>query len=188
MTDVVLFHHVHGLTDGIRQFADRLRAAGHRVTLPDLFDGKVFANLDDGMAYAQSVGFDVLSDRGVAAVADLPERVVYGGFSLGLVAAQRLAQTRPAALGALLYHGGFPADEFADSWPAGVALQAHVNEHDELGDVDYVKELVAGVPGAELFLYPGDTHLFTDASLSTYDAEATELVIGRTLELLARVG
>jgi len=103
MAEVVLFHHVLGLTDGVRAFAEELRAGGHTVHAPDLFDGERPPTIDDGIALVQSVGQDVLGDRADRAVADLPEGLVYAGFSLGAATAQRFAQTRPGARGALLY-------------------------------------------------------------------------------------
>ena len=152
MAEVLLFHHVHGLTDGCLAFADDLRAAGHVVHAPDLYDGKTFGDLDEGMAYAKEVGFDTIVERGRLAAESLPNELVYGGFSLGAVPAQMLAQTRPGARGALLFHAAIPTSEFGGSWPQGVPLQIHTMEDDELGDVDVARELVAEVEGAELFL------------------------------------
>jgi dienelactone hydrolase len=184
MAEVLLFHHVHGLTDGCLAFADDLRAAGHVVHAPDLYDGKTFAELDDGMAYAREVGFDTLLERGRLAADGLPAELVYGGYSMGAAAAQMLAQNRPGAQGALLFHGAIPTSEFGGPWPQGVPLQIHTMEDDELGDVDVARELAAEVEGAELFLYPGDRHLFTDRSLPAYDEGAAGLVMERTLGFL----
>jgi dienelactone hydrolase len=184
MAEVLLFHHVHGLTDGCLAFADDLRAAGHVVHIPDLYDGKTFADLDEGMAYAREVGFDTIVERGRLAAESLPTELAYGGFSLGAVPAQMLAQTRPGARGALLFHAAIPTSEFGGPWPQGVPLQIHTMEDDELGDVDLARELVAEVEGAELFLYPGDRHLFTDRSLPDYDDQAAGLVMERTLGFL----
>jgi dienelactone hydrolase len=184
MAEVLLFHHVHGLTDGCLAFADELRAGGHVVHAPDLYDGKTFAGLDEGMAYAREVGFDTLMERGRLAAEGLPDELVYGGFSLGAAPAQLLAQTRPGAAGALLFHAAIPTSEFEAPWPQGVPLQIHTMEDDELGDVDVARELVAEVEGAELFLYPGDRHLFTDRSLSAYDEGAARLVTQRVLSFL----
>jgi dienelactone hydrolase len=184
MAEVLLFHHVHGLTDGCLAFAEELRAAGHVVHAPDLYDGKTFAELDEGMAYAREVGFDTIVERGRLAADSLPTELVYGGFSLGAVPAQMLAQTRPGASGALLFHAAIPTSEFGGPWPQGVPLQIHTMEDDELGDVDVAHELVAEVEGAELFLYPGDRHLFTDRSLPDYDEGAARLVTERVLSFL----
>ena len=185
MAEVLLFHHVHGLTDGCLAFAEELRAAGHTVHAPDLYDGKTFAELDEGMAYAREVGFDTIVERGRLASESLPSELVYGGFSLGAVPAQMLAQTRPGARGALLFHAAIPTAELGGPWPQGVPLQIHTMADDELGDVDVARELADTVEGAELFLYPGDRHLFTDRSLSEYDETAAALVVQRVLSFLA---
>lgn len=187
MSDVILFHHAQGLTPGVQAFADELRAAGHRVTVPDLYEGATFSALEEGVAHAQRIGMDEIIRRGVAAAADLPAAAVYAGFSLGVMPAQRLAQTRPGALGALLYHDAVAASTFGGAWPDRVALQVHVSEHDPWSEPDVVQALVQAVPDAELYRYPGSAHLFTDASLSEYDEAATRLVLQRSKELLARL-
>jgi dienelactone hydrolase len=196
MAEVVLFHHVQGLTDGVCAFAEELRAGGHSVHTPDLFDGKRPATIDEGVAFAQSLGDEVISERADRAVADLPAGLVYAGFSLGAGTAQRFAQTRPGARGALLYESCLPTSgEWAiGPWPAGLPVQIHGMDRDPFfaleGDVDAARELVEtlGPELAELFVYPGDRHLFTDSSLPSYDADAAALVVQRSRELLDRVG
>jgi dienelactone hydrolase len=185
MAAVLLFHHAQGLTAGCLSFADRLRAAGHVVHAPDLYEGETFAELDEGMAYVKRVGFDTIMERGRLAADGLPSEIVYAGFSLGAMPAQMLAQTRPGARGALLLHASIPISEFGGSWPQGVPLQIHTMEADELGDVDVARELAETIEGAELFLYPGDRHLFTDDSLPDYDESAATLVEQRVLRFLA---
>ncbi|WP_052666488.1 dienelactone hydrolase family protein [Nitriliruptor alkaliphilus] len=187
MTMVVLFHHAQGLTPGIVAFANELRAHGHEIHLPDLFEGATFATVEEGVAHAERTGFDRIVARGVAATEALPADVVYAGSSLGVLPAQKLAQTRPGARGVVLYHGGVPVSTFSERWPDGVPLQLHLMDQDVLGEVDIVEELARAVDGAELFLYPGSAHLFTDSSLDVYDHQATRQVLDRTLELLARV-
>lgn len=191
MTEVLLFHHAHGLTPGVLAFADELRGAGHTVHTPDLYDGHVFATLDEGLAHAREVGFDAVRERGVRAAADLPAEVVHAGFSLGAMPAQQLAQSRPGR-GALLFHGSVPPEAFGSAWPADLPVQIHAMDADpffteEGGDIDAARAIVAAAADGELFLYPGDAHLFTDSSLPVHDAEATALVLRRTLEFLARV-
>jgi len=190
MAELVLFHHAHGLTAGVRRFADTLRRSGHTVHVPDLYDGRVFDDLTDGLAYAREVGFGAIAERGRLAAAALPTDVVYGGFSLGVVPAQELAQTRTGARGALLYHACLPAAEFG-GWPAGVPVQVHGMDGDEFfvddGDVVAARDLVATTPAAELFLYPGKGHLFADDSLPAYDREAAALLLERTLAFLAGI-
>ncbi|MEU9830806.1 dienelactone hydrolase family protein [Streptosporangium sp. NPDC048047] len=191
MAEVLLFHHVYGLTAGVREFAEELRRAGHTVHVPDLYEGKVFDDFEEGVAHAQKVGFDVLTERGQAAAEGLPGELVHAGFSLGVLPAQSLAQRRPGAKGALLFHACVPVAEFGDAWPEGVPVQIHGMDADELfvaeGDLDAARALVAEAGDAELFLYPGDRHLFADPSLSTYDAEATALLTERVLAFLDRI-
>ena len=193
MAEVVVFHHVQGLTAGVQALAEELRQAGHTVHTPDLFDGRTFATIEDGMAHARETGFDVLLDRGVAAAEDLPQDVVYAGLSLGVMPAQTLAQTRAGARGALLLHGCIPVSEFGERWPDGVPVQVHGMAGDpffaeEGGDLDAARELAASTDLAEVFLYPGEAHLFTDSSLPDYDAGATSLLMTRALQLLDAVG
>jgi dienelactone hydrolase len=188
MAEVVLFHHAHGLTPGVRDFAGRLTAAGHTVHVPDLYDGRVFEGLEEGLAHARETGFDTILERGRAAADTLPREVVYAGFSLGVMPAQMLAQTREGAKGALLLHACMPPSEFGGPWPEGVPVQIHGMEADpffaEDGDLDAARELVATTPEAELFTYPGDQHLFADSGLPSYDRAAEMLLTERVLAFL----
>jgi dienelactone hydrolase len=191
MTEVVLFHHAQGLTPGVAAFADELRRAGHTVHTPDLYDGRTFATLEEGLAYAEEVGFDEVTERGIQAAEALPAELVYAGFSLGLGPAQRLAQTRPGARGALLFYACLPVSEFGPSWPAGVPVQIHAMESDpefDNGwDLPAARALVEEAEDGELFLYPGDQHLFADSSLPSYDADAAALLGQRVLDFLDRI-
>jgi dienelactone hydrolase len=190
VAEVLLFHHAQGQTPGFVAFADELRAAGHTFHTPDLYDGKTFASLDEGVGHAQQVGFGTIIERGEQAAADLPSELVYAGFSLGVMPAQKLAQTRPGAKGALLFSAALPASEFGGSWPEGVPLQIHMMEEDEwaVEDLPAARELVESVDGAELFLYPGDRHLFADRSLGDYDEQAAGQLKERVLAFLNSVG
>ena len=188
MAEVLLFDHAQGLTRGLLAFADELRVAGHVVHAPDLYEGRTFTELDDGVAYAKEVGFDTIVDRGRLAAENLPDELVYGGFSLGAVPAQMLTQTRAGAKGALLFHAAMPLSEFGGTWPEGVPLQIHTMEDDEFGDVDVPRELARELDGCELFLYPGERHLFADDSLADYDVDAAASLKQRVLAFLARVG
>ena len=193
MPEVLLFHHVQGLTTGVAAFADTLRAAGHTVHTPDLFAGETFGTMDQGMAYAQQERSPGIDEIAAAAADALPPELVYAGFSFGVMPAQRLAQTRPGAQGALLFESCLPitGDWAFGPWPDGVPVQIHGVEADPVfagdGDLDAARELVSLVPEAELFLYPGDQHLFSDRSLPSYDAEATELLTRRVLDFLGRL-
>lgn len=184
MAELLLFHHAQGLTRGVRDFAETLRSAGHVVHTPDLYEGRVFGTLMEGLAYAEEIGFETIEERGAAAAADLPAEIVYAGFSLGVMPAQALAASRPGAKGALLFHATVPVE----SWPSGVPMQIHTMADDELGDLDIAEEVVETVPEAELFRYPGDGHIFADSTLPDYDEAATNLLVERVLAFLAKVG
>jgi dienelactone hydrolase len=190
MAEVLLFHHAQGLTEGVVAFADRLREAGHTVHTPDLYDGHTFQTLDEGLRYAREVGFGAVQERGVRAADELPSELTYAGFSLGVMAAQQLAQTRPGARGALLFESCLPPSEFG-SWPTGVPVQIHGMDADPFfageGDIEAARALVAEVDDAELFVYPGDQHLFADSTLPSYDPEAAELLTQRVLDFLKRI-
>jgi len=187
MVELLLFHHAQGLTAGCLALADELRAAGHVVHTPDLYDGHTFTTLDEGMAYADLVGFETVIERGRLAADGLPNGIVYAGMSLGVLPAQMLAQTRLGARGAVLLHAAVPIAEFGGPWPPGVPLQMHTMDADEWGDVDVARELARTIEGAELFVYPGDRHLFTDNSLPDYDGAVASVVKQRVLAFLDRI-
>ncbi|NBD27701.1 dienelactone hydrolase family protein [Paenibacillus glycinis] len=191
MAEILLFHHALGRTAGIDGFADALRGEGHTVHVPDLFEGRTFAAIEDGMAYVNEVGFETIAERGERAAGELPRGIVYAGFSLGVVPAQKLAQTREGASGALFFYSCVPASMFGSPWPADLPAQIHGMDADpyfvDEGDIDAARELVASANRAELFLYPGDQHYFADSSLPSYDAGATALLLQRVLEFLRQL-
>jgi dienelactone hydrolase len=187
MAEVMLFHHAMGQTKGFTAFADELRQAGHTVHAPDLFEGRTFGSIDEGMAHVKELGFEEMMARGDRAADALPNELVYAGFSLGVVPAQKLTQTRPGARGALFFYSCVPASEFG-TWPSGVPVQIHGMDADpyfvDEGDIDAAREIVESNDNAELFLYPGKEHYFADSSLPSYDAGATALLTQRVLDFL----
>ncbi len=190
MAEVLLFHHAQGLTPGITAFADELRAAGHTVHTPDLFEGRTFGSIDEGMAHIKGVGFDEMRARGVKLADEYPRELVYAGMSVGETIAQELAQTRPGAKGALLFYSCLPiSGEWAiGPWPDRVPVQIHGADHDPIfmdeGDVEAAREIVDKVDDAELFLYPSDQHYFADSSLPSYDPDGTAVLTQRVLDFL----
>ena len=192
MAEVLLFHHAQGQTAGFHAFADELRGAGHTVHTPDLYGGRTFDTLDEGIAHASEVGFGELLEQGMRAAEDLPHELVYAGFSLGVLSAQKLAQTRAGARGALLFYSCVPVSEFGSSWPADVPLQIHGMDADPIfvdeGDLDAARAIVESTEHAELFLYPGDQHYFADSSLPSYDEAAAKLLTQRVLAFLEQRG
>ncbi|UYG03039.1 dienelactone hydrolase family protein [Halomonas sp. LR3S48] len=189
MAEIVLFHHALGLTPGFIEFADRLRRSGHEVHIPDLFGGRTFDNIECGMGFVEELGFGEVIERGERAVDGLSNDLVYAGISLGVLPAQKLAQTRVGARGALLFDSCVPVSEFGLAWPKNVPVQIHAMDADPFfvgeGDIDAARSLVEAVKEAELFLYSGNQHIFTDSSLGSYDAEATALMLQRLLKFLA---
>ncbi len=189
MAEILLFHHAQGLTPGVVAFADTLRSAGHIVHTPDLFEGRTFDSIEAGMGFVREIGFGEVMARGAQAAADLPAELVYAGFSLGVVPAQMLAQTRAGAQGAILCYACVPVSEFGAAWPEDVPVQIHGMDADPFfvdeGDIDAARALVAEAEDAELFLYPGDQHYFADSSLPSYDAQASALLTQRVLDFLA---
>jgi dienelactone hydrolase len=182
MAEVVVFHHALGLTDPTRRFATALRDAGHIVHTPDLYDGRTFETIEDGMAYAETIGGPMaIVDRARAAVESLSSDIVYVGFSLGVLPAQSLAQTRPGARAAVLCYAALALGQWGHNWPArwpeAVRLQLHILDGDE--DFEVAQGLAATVPEAELFIYPGTEHYFAE-----HDDHAAALLTQRVLGLL----
>ncbi len=192
MAEVLLLHHAQGLTPGVVAFGEQLRMAGHTVHTPDMYDGRTFDDLESGMAYAREVGFGTIAERGAAAAGELPPELVYVGISLGVMPGQQLAQTRPGAVGAVFIGSAIPAEEFGGPWPESVPLQVHGKDADPIfageGDLEAARELVSSVARGELFLYPGEQHLFVDSSLPDYDEEAARLVLERVITFLSSLG
>lgn len=189
MAELMLIHHVHGLTDGVVAFADRLRAGGHTVHTPDLFDGQTFATVDAGKKHEEdTLGWDAMTSRAAAAAEGLPTELVYGGFSMGVVYSHLLARRRPGARGGLFLDACTGPDDFG-GWPTGVPLQVHGHADDEFFGAEGIANAEAQVARAgtgEVFVYPGDSHLFADSSLPQYDAAQADLVVERALAFLDR--
>ena len=185
MVEIVLFHHVGGVTEGVVAFAELLREAGHTVHTPDLFDGRTFADIHDGIAYVDSVGEDMFAARAAQMIAPMGKDLVYGGFSMGVARAGEQVLTRPGARGAFFLYGTIAPSWWEATWPAGVPSQAHVTEADEFREHDAEAEYVAEVPGGELFVYPGSGHLFAEPGHADYDEEVARLATERVVAFLA---
>ncbi len=175
--NIMLFHSTHGLTPAVRQAADRLRAAGHEVWTPDLFEGRTFDSVEEGMAHKDRIGKEELLRRAVLAAAPYSERgLVYAGFSLGASIAQTLALGDDKARGLLLLHG--TSDIAPNAHVEDLPVQLHVAEPDPFETDDWLSAwyLRMGRIGAdvEVYRYAGAGHLYTDPDLPDYDAEAAE--------------
>jgi dienelactone hydrolase len=191
MVHLAVLHHALGLTDGVRAFADRLRADGRELHLPDLFEGRSFDTIEDGVAHAEDVGMAELLARGFAAVPAGPAPLLVVGISLGVIAAQAIAQQRSGVCGAVLVAACLPHRSFGDRWPAGLPVHVHAMQDDpwfrDGGDREAAEELVGASSDAQLQPHPGAGHLFVDASQPDFDANATAAVIASVDAMLARI-
>lgn len=179
-THVVLFHSALGLTKSVRSFADQLRDDGHTVITPDLYDGQVFDNLDDGSKKRDELGIPELLRRANSAVEGLHADCVYAGFSMGAAAAQAVTIAKPGARGVILMHGAVPLQMLGvERWP-DVPTQIHVSESDPLVDQPALTRFAVDSK-AELFKYPGNAHLFADESASA------KLMLERVRNFVKRV-
>lgn len=190
--DIVLFHSVLGLRPAVHEWADRLRKEGHVVHTPDLYlDGTLFEDMDQALRYRDEIGLPTLIERAQEAVAELPEDLIYMGFSMGASAAEFLAASRPGARAAVLLHAALTLEGIgAAQWPAGVPVAVHYMEDDHWVDRSEADQLGEAVRASgalfELFTYPGSGHLFADRDDPDYDAIAAELMYGRVVDFLAR--
>jgi dienelactone hydrolase len=175
--NIMLFHSTYGLGPAVRDAADRLRAAGHEVWTPDLFEGRTFDTVEEGMEYTEDTGKDELLKRAVLAAAPYSDRgLVYAGFSFGASMAQTLALGDDKARGLLLLHG--TSDIAPNARADDLPVQLHVAEPDPFETDDWLSAwyLQMGRTGAdvEVYRYAGAGHLYTDPALPDYDAEAAE--------------
>jgi len=190
---VVLFHSALGLRPAVLRFADRLRADGHSVYTPDLYDAEVFDSLEEGIRYRDSIGgLPALIERATKACAALPAEAVYAGFSLGAAAAQLLASTKAGARGAILMHGAIPPRMLGvDAWP-DLPVQIHYAEGDPWVEAEEVEALRRAVQEAGqrcfVYRYAGSAHLFADEEGEDYDRAAAEAMIGRVRSFLGQIG
>jgi len=191
MVDVLLFHHSLGQTPAFEWFADRLRGAGHSVTTPDLFEGRTFETIDAGMGNVESIGFEHLIERGVRSADASPSAVVYVGISMGVLSAQKLAQTKPGALGAVFISSCVPTEYFSDGWPSSVPVRIYGMDADPIfvdeGDIDAARQIVATAPDAELITYPGHEHLLVQVTPPASDDAAANAVVAAVLAFLVEL-
>jgi len=187
MVSVLLFHHAGGLTPGVESFAERLRGEGHTVHAPDLFDGRTFPDVNDGVAYARSIGEETLAAKVAEIAAELPGIEVYGGMSMGAARAAEQVLTRPGAKGAFFLYGAVAPSWWDATWPAGLPAQAHVTEADPWREPEAEDEFVADVADGELFVYPGAGHLFAEPGHPDYDEQVAKLATERIIAFLARL-
>jgi dienelactone hydrolase len=188
MSEIVLFHHALGLTDGVRAFADRIRESGTLVDTPDLFGGRTFGTVDEGVAHAREVGLETLVDRGVAAVDGYPEATVFAGISLGALPAVKLAQTHPNARACIVISALPPTDHFEPTWRDGVGLQVHLKDADPwVLDEDLPRARRLDEAGrADVYFYPGSEHLYMEQGHPDFSEQDTAVTVGRLVSFLRR--
>jgi dienelactone hydrolase len=189
MTDVMLFHSVYGCRPAEQEIAARLRRLGHRVVVPDLYDGRTAETVDEGFAIYGKIGADHIAERAAAAAADMPPAAVLAGVSMGASVAAGLWALRPQAAGILLLHG---VCALPDALRPGIPLQLHLAEPDAYEDETFVADWLADAAGrgiaVEAFRYPGAGHYFLDASLGDHDAAAAAHAWERIEPFVARLG
>jgi len=178
LMNIMLFHSMYGLRPAVHAAADRLRAAGHEVRVPDLFEGHTFVSVEEAEAFREETGKEELLKRAVLAAAPYSDQgLVYAGFSLGASVAQTLALGDAKARGLLLLHGTSDIAENAsvDELP----VQLHVADPDPYETADWLNSWYLDMQrtGAdvEVYRYPGAGHLFTDPELPDFDRDAAEL-------------
>jgi dienelactone hydrolase len=191
VSKVVVLHSAQGLRPGVEGWAARLRESGHEVWAPDLFAGRVFDQLEAGIAHRDELGVPELMQRLEAELAELPADVVYAGFSMGAASAGYCAATRPGCRGAILVAGVTPLAEFGiERWPATVPAQVHFSVEDRRVERAAVESfehaLDASRARLEIHVYPGSEHLFADPDSPGYDPAEAELLLARVLEFLQR--
>src|SRR5699024_9409008 len=169
----------------------QLRNRGHTVHTPDLFEGRTFATVEEGMGYAESLGLEQVIRRGIEAAGELPKQAVFSGFSIGVLPAQQLLQTTPEALGGLFLHSFVDPEFLPGSWPSGCPVQVHGRDHDPFfageGDLEAARAVQSEHPELEIVLHAGHGHLFTDSSTADYDESAAADVLARLGTFLAGI-
>ena len=192
MAQIILFHHALGLTDGVRALADQIAAGGHTVHTSDLYDGRTFATVDEGVAHAQHLGFEEIGRRGMRSCAEHQEASVVAGISLGVMPAWRAAQVVPGFRACIAMAGALDLDAYAPLWQPHTALQIHLGTRDPWaleGDLETARSYAATAEHpdrpADLFEYDTDRHLFMDSSTADFDAALTAVLVRRIHELLA---
>lgn len=184
IAEIILFHHAQGLTEGLRDLAERLRAAGHKVHTPDMYSGPVFGKLDEGLAFASRIGHDAIEEVARRAARRHPHTNTVIGFSLGAFPAQLLAQEWKKIDGLVLVAGGLPPRDLGGDWRFNVRLSVHAADPDDWIPPGSLETLLHHARGPHIHRYPGLGHMFVDPSSPDYDADAADLFEERLLAWL----
>lgn len=194
---LVLLQEAFGVTQFLRDMADRYAEDGYVVLAPDLYwriePGVELTDADFERAMALYQQFDPeLAARDVratiAGLRALPEHE--GGVgTVGYCLGGRLAAIA-AARGdvdcAVAYYGVSVVDHLAELENVTVPLGFHYGSEDQhcAAEVGPVKELVDRHPSMSLWTYPGTDHAFANPHRAFYDHNAAELAYIRTLAIL----
>ncbi|WP_232661463.1 dienelactone hydrolase family protein [Pseudonocardia sp. TRM90224] len=171
---VALFHSVFGLRGVELAAAERLRAAGHQVVVPDLFDGVTNpGDFDAAFDHLDRIGWSTVLERAHDALADAPAETVLGGLSMGAALVGDIWPARLDAAGAFYLHAAPPV-------PAGIRTGTPVQLHFGAGDPFVPPERLARFREsaerngayATVREYEGVGHFFTDETLPDHDADA----------------
>ncbi|MEW9551144.1 dienelactone hydrolase family protein [Nonomuraea sp. NPDC050783] len=190
MAQIVLFHSMLGLRPAERRAAERLRASGHDVVTPDLFDGRTASTIEEGFVLKdEQIGWPTIEQRAREAVRSLPADTVLAGISMGGGVVHTLLPSRPDTAGVLLLHG---VAEIRTTARAGLPIQLHISDADPFAPRATVASWQDGATRAgadlEVFSYPKVGHYFTDPDLADHDEHAATLTWRRVLDFLRRIG
>jgi dienelactone hydrolase len=184
MPHILLFHSILGLRPIERDLAREWEAAGHRVTLPDLYEGRAADDYDQGFSHYREVGPAQVAARAAAAAQAAPADAVLAGVSMGAGLVGDLWGARPRSKGALLIAGVAP---WSPDLRPGLPVQAHIARPDPFDDEGYFDDWTRTNPGAALDLrrYDGPGHYFLDPALPDHDQAAAREARTAMLAFLA---
>ena len=180
---VILYHSVLGLRQVERKLAERWRAEGHEVTLPDLYEGRTTDDYDEAFAIYEEIGSGEILDRAEAALKGTPGDLVMAGVSMGAGLASHLASERPDMSGALLLMGVAPFEDAREGLPMEVHA-AKPDPYDAEEDFEAWKR-AHDWHEAKVHRYEeANGHYFLDPALPAYDAKSAELCLDRVSAFL----
>jgi dienelactone hydrolase len=186
--EIVLFHSMYGLRPVEMAAAGRLRAHGHHVVLPDLFEGRTApGDVGSGLALMDRIGWPTIVATARATLDGVGDEAALIGFSMGVGV---IAEVWPDRLGAAAVACLHAPAVVPPGVRRGTPVQLHVATPDRFAPPDQVLafETSAARTGAlpSLRRYPGAGHYFTDPSLDDYDAAAEADVWTHLLGMLGR--
>lgn len=190
MAQLLLLHHALGVTSALRRLADRFEDAGHDVVVPDLFESRVFASVEEGMEHVESVGIETLAGLGEDAASDMQPGFVVCGISLGAIAAMRAGVSNDAVAAVVVASACIPEEYIGGPWPRTLPLRVVASREDAMfrdeGDLEAATEYTHSAQQAKLKLMPGREHLFVEAD-DPESTAATEWLVETVMRFLDRV-